>query len=110
MHGALDSIVSFTGQAFKIPDSATSVITLDKSYKVLMPEVAWEFSKDMKMLPAEGLSQLAYSRYGQGKIVVSGEAAMFTAQIAGGNKFGLNAPMAKYNVALLLNIFEWLSE
>jgi hypothetical protein len=109
LHGSLDSIVSFTGQAFTIPDHATSVITFNANYKVLMPEVAWEFSRDTKMIPAEGLSQLAYCRYGSGKIVVAGEAAMFTAQRVGDMKFGLNASFAPDNLQLLLNILEWLS-
>lgn len=109
LHGALDSIVSFTGQAFNIPDHATSVITLDSNYKILMPEAAWEFSRDTRMIPARGLSQLAYCRYGSGKIVVAGEAAMFTAQRAGNMKFGFNASFAPYNLPLLLNILEWLS-
>lgn len=104
----VDSIVSFTGHAFNIPDSAVSMITFDSAYKVLMPEVAWQFDKDMKMLPAGGMSQLAYSKYGTGKIVVAGEAAMFTAQKAGDIKFGLNAPFAPYNLELLLNILKWL--
>lgn len=110
MHGSMDSIVSFTGQAFAIPDSATSVITLDSNYKVLLPEVAWKFSADMKMIPAKGLSQLAYAHVGSGKIVVAGEAAMFTAQRVGDMRFGLNAPFARQNVTLLRNILEWLSE
>jgi hypothetical protein len=105
----LDSIVTFTGHAFKIHDSATSVITLDSAYKILMPEVAWEFNSDMKIVPAEGLSQLAYCRYGKGKIVVSGEAMMFTAQKVGDVKVGLNAPFASHNLQLLLNILEWLN-
>lgn len=109
-HGSLDSIVSFTGHAFKVPDSATSVITLDSNYKILMPEVAWEFSGNTKMISAEGLSQLAYVRYGSGKVVVAGEAAMFTAQKAGNIKFGLNAPFARHNLPLLLNILEWLND
>lgn len=110
MHGLLDSIVTFTGQAFEIPDRATSILTFDSNYKVLMPEVAWEFSKETKMVPAVGLSQLAYVRYGAGKVVVSGEAAMFTAQHVGDMKFGLNAPFASRNLQLLLNILEWLNE
>jgi hypothetical protein len=110
MHGSLDSIVTFTGQAFKIPDNAKSVITLDSKYKVLMPEVAWEFSGSTKMIPADGLSQLAYCSYGKGKVVVSGEAAMFTAQKVGDIKFGLNAPLAPHNLQLLLNILEWLDK
>lgn len=104
----LDSIVSFTGQAFGIPDSATSVITLDSTYKLLMPEVAWEFNKNMEMIDAGGMSQLAFSKYGSGKVVMAGEAAMFTAQRVGEVKFGLNAEFAPYNLALLINILDWL--
>jgi len=110
LHDVIDSIVSFTGQAFRIPNDAVSVITLDSTYKLLMPEVAWEFSKDMKMLPAGGMSQLAYRHFGAGKIVVAGEAAMFTAQKAGDVRIGLNAPFARQNLELLLNILEWLDK
>ncbi|RYZ32944.1 MAG: DUF4350 domain-containing protein [Sphingobacteriales bacterium] len=109
LHGPLDSIVSFTGQAFEIPDSAVSVMQFDSTYKVLLPEVAWEFSRETKMIPAGGLSQLAYGKFGKGRVVVAGEAAMFTAQRVGDMKFGLNNPMARHNVTLLRNILEWLN-
>lgn len=109
-HGPLDSIVTFTGQAFSVPDSATSVITFDSTYKVLLPEVAWEFNNEMKIIPAEGMSQLAYTRFGKGKVVVAGEAAMFTAQRVGDIKIGLNADFAPHNLQLLHNILEWLAE
>lgn len=110
LHGPLDSIVSFTGQAFRIPEGATSVITMDSSYKILMPEVAWEFNDEMKILPAEGLSQLAYRPFGAGKVVISGEAVMFTAQRVGDVRIGIHASFAPYNLQLLLNILEWLDE
>lgn len=111
MHEPIDSVVSFTGQAFTIPDGATSIITLDKRYKVLLPEEAWKFSRETPMEDAEGMSQLAYLTFGRGKVVASGEAAMFTAQIAGNNvKMGLNNEIAKNNVPLLLNILEWLAQ
>ncbi|MBW7914214.1 MAG: DUF4350 domain-containing protein [Taibaiella sp.] len=109
-HRPLDSIVTFTGQAFTIPDSAISVITLDSAYKVLLPEVAWEFNNEMKIIPAEGMSQLAYTGFGKGKVVVAGEAAMFTAQRVGDNKIGLNSDFAPNNLQLLRNILEWLAE
>jgi hypothetical protein len=110
MHGAADSIVTFTGQAFNIPPYATPVISLGAEYKVLMPEVAWEFNDQMKIAPAEGLSQLAYGSYGAGKLVVAGEAAMFTAQRVGDVRIGLSAPYAPNNVQLLSNILEWLAK
>lgn len=38
------SAVSFTGQAFDIHHRAVSIITLDSTYKLLMPDEAWKFS------------------------------------------------------------------
>lgn len=109
-NGSVDKVITYTGHAFKVPNDGTSILTFDAKYKVLMPEEAWKFSKGMKMIPADGLSQLAYSSYGKGKVVVSGEAAMFTAQkVPGVIKFGLNADMPNDNLQLLLNILEWLS-
>ena len=60
--------------------------------------------------PIEGWSQGACKKYGKGKIVVFGEAAMFTAQLAGPNKrpIGMNSPDAQENHQLLLNIIHWL--
>jgi hypothetical protein len=106
---SVKSVITYTGQAFKIPEMATSVLSFDEQYKVLLPQEAWKFSKDMDMMPANGLSQLAYSTYGNGKVVVAGEAAMFTAQqIPGVVKFGLNSDMPNDNLSLLLNLFDWL--
>ncbi len=110
MGKGVGKVITYTGHAFKMPEGATSVLTFDSKYKVLMPEVAWQFSRDMEMLPADGLSQLAYSDYGKGKVIVSGEAAMFTAQkVPDVIKFGLNADMPNDNLQLLLNILQWLS-
>lgn len=52
----------------------------------------------------------AYKKYGKGKVVVFGEAAMFTAQLAGPNKnkTGMNNLVAPENYQLLLNIIHWL--
>ncbi len=48
--------------------------------------------------------------YGKGRIVVFGEAATFSAQLAGEqkSKMGMNNPQAKQNPQLLLNIIHWL--
>jgi len=44
-------------------------------------------------------------------LVVFGEAAMFSAQLAGANqrKVGMNSEDAPENFQLLLNIFHWLN-
>jgi hypothetical protein len=104
----ITSLQSFTGQAFEIPESASPVIILGANYEVKMPQEAWQFNKDMRIVPGENLVQGAYMMYGKGRIVVFGEAAMFTAQLQGKNKMGMNVKSAAQNVQFLLNTIHWL--
>lgn len=106
----VDSIYSFTGQAFTIPDDATPILTFDDRYLLLLSDTAWVFNEKTVFKPIAGWSQLAYREYGKGRVVMSGEAAMFTAQLAGPQKAraGMNSHFAKRNFQLLLNIIHWL--
>jgi hypothetical protein len=106
----VDSIYSFTGQAFTIPDDATPILTFDDSYLLLLSDTAWVFNEKTVFKPIAGWSQLAYREYGKGRVVMSGEAAMFTAQLAGPQKAraGMNSHFARRNFQLLLNIIHWL--
>ncbi len=108
----VDSIYSFTGEAFKIPGDAIPVLLLNKNFISLMPDTAWNFNKDTPQISAAGWSQGAVKKYGKGRVVMWGEAAMFSAQLAGENKMkiGMNDPKAKYNLQLLLNIIHWLDK
>jgi len=106
----VDHVVSFTGQGFKIPAEAKSILTLDEHYTLLLPDTAGVFTKDTPKMNMKDWSQGAYRQYGKGRVVVFGEAAMFTAQIAGtdNNKVGMNDLRADQNYRLLLNILHWL--
>ena len=106
----VDSIYSFTGQGFKIPEEAHSVLALGADFQSLEPDTAWRFKPSTPSISLEDHHQLAYLEYGNGRLVVSGEAAMFSAQLAGAQKrkIGMNAPYAKDNYKLLLNIIRWL--
>lgn len=106
----VEQIATFTGQAFKIPDDAIPILTFDKNYVNMLPDTAWIFNEKTTKFNVEGWSQGAYKKYGKGKIVVFGEAAMFTAQIAGPQKIkmGMNNDAAPENFQLLLNIIHWL--
>ena len=107
----IDSFVSFTGHGFNYPSDAIPVFLFKKGSFILLPEVAWEFSPATPRLDAEGMSQLAYKRHGEGRVVVSGEAAMFTSQCFGGLSWrtgGMGSPMAPNNYRLLLNLIHWL--
>lgn len=106
----VDTVVTFTGSAFRLPKGAQPVLAL-RNYTILLPETAWEFNETTPHSDSRGLYQLGYLRYGKGKVVVSGEAAMFSAQLAGPNRnrVGMNQPEARQNARLLLNILDWLS-
>ncbi|MBK9492349.1 MAG: hypothetical protein IPO07_28845 [Haliscomenobacter sp.] len=95
----VDTIVTFTGSAFKIPPTAKPILRLNQTYTVLMPEIAWQFEDKTPYVSGAGLCQLAALEFGKGRVFVSGEAAMFTAQLGGPNRIptGMNVPNAKEN-------------
>lgn len=103
-------VVTFTGQAFRAPASAIPLLIFNSHHINLMPDTAWVFNDDTPVQPAEGWLQGAYFNYGKGRVAVFGEAAMFTAQLAGASsrKVGMNSPDAPDNYRLLLNIIHWL--
>ncbi len=106
----VEKIVSFTGQGFQISSTAEPILTFDEHHVNMLPDTAWVFSKNTPRIPMSGWSQGAYRTFGKGRLVVFGEAAMFTAQIAGPQKrkIGMNNEMASENYQLLLNIIHWL--
>jgi hypothetical protein len=107
---SVDTIWSFTGQAFTIPEGASPVLTFNDRYRLLLTDTAWVFNERTIFKPVTGCSQLAFMQYGKGRVVMSGEAAMFTAQLAGPQQLpaGMNSPYARRNYLLLLNIIHWL--
>lgn len=102
--------VSFTGQGMQIPKEATPILLLNENCINLLPDTAWVFDESTTQYGVEGWSQAAFRRYGKGRVVVSGEAAMFTAQLAGPQQYkaGMNNAIAPENYKLLLNIIHWL--
>lgn len=106
----VDTIVTFTGQAFTIPEDAMSVLQFSKNSILVLPEIPRVIDRNTPMINIENWSQLSFKEYGKGRVVVSGEAAMFSAQLAGPDKrkMGMNSPYAKENYMLLLNIIHWL--
>lgn len=106
----IDSVVSFTGQAFIVPSDDASVMTFGPGHMNLFADTAWQFNENTDTTSAEGMTQGAIMDYGNGKLAIFGEAAMFTAQTGNGQKFGFNSPLAPQNVQFLLNIIHWLEE
>ncbi len=105
----VDSVATFMGQAFRAVSPVEPLLVLPRNAVLLMPVVAWEFSDQTPRLSAAAMLQGAVLRFGEGRIAAFGEAAMFTAQMAGTEGFGMNLPEAAHNPRFLLNVMHWLS-
>jgi hypothetical protein len=107
----IDSVIAFTGQAFRLEGQGQALMTLGRNVVLFMPVVAWQFSKLTPSMSASGMLQGAVLQFGKGRVAVFGEAAMFSAQVAGPNRLptGMNDPAAPQNAQLLLNVLHWLS-
>ncbi len=105
----VDTVATFTGSAFSIPEAAIPVLAFSHDDYALMPDTAWHFNKNTPSVKLDGYCQGAIMDFGLGKIAVFGEAAMFTAQIVNGNiPAGINSPGAPQNARFVLNLFRWL--
>jgi hypothetical protein len=107
----VDSVTTFTGSAFRIEKGGNPLLVFSDAYVSLTPQVAWQFSDKTPRTKINGWLQGATLKFGKGRIAVFGEAAMFSAQVAGPekNKMGMNSPDAKQNPQFLLNVIHWLS-
>jgi len=100
----VNKIITFTGQSLKGPVDSVSFLKLADSAVDAMPGVNTDPAS------AAGRAQGLAMKFGKGRVVVLGEAAMLSAQLAGPNgiKFGMNRPGID-NRQLALNIAHWLS-
>lgn len=107
----VDSVATFTGQAFRSPPGAVDLLIMPAGFVSLMPNVAWEFGTDTPSIEVAGWSQGSVAEFGRGRIAVFGEAAMFTAQRAGPNRIpvGMNAPVASQNQRFVTGLIRWLT-
>ncbi|MBP7867436.1 MAG: DUF4350 domain-containing protein [Acidobacteria bacterium] len=107
----VDTVATFTGSAFQGDADTRPLLTFQGPVVSLMPSTAWEFKPETPRVPVAGWLQGAVLRCGRGRVAVFGEAAMFTAQLAGPEKkpTGMNAPAAPQNARFLLNVMHWLS-
>lgn len=107
----IDSVAAFTGQAFQADSAAVPLMVFNPGVQAWLPQVAWQFTPDTPHESVAGQFQGAARRLGAGRVAFFGEAAMFSAQIAGPNRLpmGMNAPIAGQNAQFALNVLHWLS-
>jgi len=108
----LSQVRSFTGQAFRwAAPGVMPVLVLPPGYVSLEPRIAWQFTPDTPARPVGGWLQGATRVVGRGRVALFGEAAMFSAQVAGPTRrpMGMNAPGAEQNAQFVLNVLHWAS-
>ncbi len=108
---AVDRVGTFTGSAFRAPAGATPILILPNG-TVLLPEKPGG-GADLAGVGRDGSGALqgAVMTLGKGRVAVFGEAAMFSAQIAGASEVraGFNSPAAPRNRQFTTNMLRWLA-
>lgn len=106
------SVTTFGGSAFQAPDNAIKIIQFGPKSVSRETKRAPGITRDAPTIKIDGWCQGAALKMKKGRVVVFGEAAMFSAQLAGQMKrpMGMNAPNAKQNYQLLLNVMRWLAK
>lgn len=103
----ISHVVAFTGQSLKGPASSVPFLKLSSTAVDVIPKRG---ETPQQEASAAGRAQGIALKVGKGRVVVLGEAAMLSAQLAGPQKmkFGMNKPGLD-NRQFALNIMHWLS-
>lgn len=106
-------IVTFGGSAFTLPKGSTSILRLsEKAISRTVPNPGTsDVGRAVDSQSVSGWSQGGTLEFGKGRVAMFGEAAMFSAQLAGPDKrpMGMNHPEATGNPLLLLRMLHWLA-
>ena len=104
-------VATFLGSALRGGDDFRPLLVFGPGFVSWAPEEYYQFEEDTPRVDVEGWSQGGVLEYGEGRVAVFGEAAMFTAQVfdGGRTRAGMNVPGAAHNLSLLLNVMRWLS-
>lgn len=100
-------VMTFTGQSLQTADSAAILLRLPANAVEYIPQAEVEGRVEMKQQPAGNAQGLAFD-FGNGRVVILGEAAMLTAQVYRGEEFGMNRPDCD-NELFARNVMRWLA-
>ena len=100
----VNTVMTFVGQSLKGPEGSDVLLKLSDT---AMDRIPGDPPKDSS---AAGRAQALAFKFGKGRVVVLGEAAMLSAQVTGSDNqpFGMNIPNID-NKQMALNIMHWLS-
>lgn len=108
----IHTVYTFRGQSLSVPESAMVLLKLSEHAVHTIPDSIWHkggqtYTRFAEPVSAEGYCQGLALFHGQGRVVILGEAAMLTAQVYEGEKFGINTP-GNDNRQFVLNVMHWL--
>jgi hypothetical protein len=101
----VNKVITFTGQSLKGPANSIAFMRLADTARDRIDRA------DIQTVSAAGRAQGIAMKFGKGRVIILGEAAMLSAQVItgpNGFKFGMNRPGID-NRQLALNIMHWLS-
>jgi hypothetical protein len=100
----LNIVRSFTGQSLKGPEGSAAILLLSDT-AIDRPNF-----NSPESVSAAGRAQAVALKFGKGRVVVQGEAAMLSAQVSGADKrtMGMNVP-GNDDRQYVLNVMHWLS-
>jgi hypothetical protein len=103
------AVGTFTGQSLKGPPGSAEFLSLPDNSIERIPDPENPFRNRPLTRSAKGRCQGVALKYGKGRVVMLGEAAMLSAQIApDGSKFGMNVDGID-NQQFALNVIHWLT-
>ncbi|MDO1446558.1 hypothetical protein Q0590_09875 [Rhodocytophaga aerolata] len=110
----INRVITFTGQSLTGSGEAKPILLLGTTTREVRPDSVWQqgdkhFITYSKPIPVHNLSQAMSVEYGEGRVVVVGEAGVLSAQKLFGRKFGMNRPKNTDNKQFALNIVHWLT-
>jgi hypothetical protein len=97
----IGKIVTFTGQSLSVPQGAIPVLRMDDD--------AYDWQSRSVRESARGHAQAIAMNFGEGRLLVLGEAGLLSAQVDPlGFRMGMNSP-GNDDRQFALNVFHWLS-
>ena len=111
----VDSVRSFTGHAFEVPEDAVVLLRMPARAVSLVPAEAWKFDARTPKQDVGGWAVMAAREHGRGRVILSGEAAMLSARYVrlesgAWEPVGFQVPEARDNLVLVLDALRWLAE
>ncbi len=105
----VDSIVTSTGAAFRLPPDGKSLLTFGPSFVSLLPETFWEFDETTPRQAIGGWCQAGVARIGSGRIAVLGDSWLLRSALEEEDTEMGPAYEESQNTQFTLNVVYWLS-